>query len=211
MTPDIARRCAVSLYAAMAVAVGCGLLVVPPFDWLGLVQRLPAPAGLLAGAVHAGLAWWAASLCLRTLADPSAAHGRAAPLGRASRLMLMLTVALAWGLWLVHLQWSDGGDARALLWLQLSPLWLWPAGLRSARLPTGVRRPVAAPGSLESGTPKPRADATEHLGDDLRPVDHVDMGRPGHAKALGTRQHRRGGREHDVVAVAEAAQEQAAA
>lgn len=211
MTPDIARRCAVSLYAAMVLAVGCGLLVVAPFDWLAPLQQLPVGGGAVAGVLHAVLAGWAVRLTWRTLAAPGGAAAHAAPLRRPASLLLGMAVAMAWGVWMVHLQTTGGGDARALLWLQCSPLWLWPAGLGSPRRAAGgVARPTATR-SVEPAAAKPRADAPEHLGDDLRPVGQVDMRRTSNVKGLRTGEHRGGRRKHDVVAVAEAAQEQAAA
>jgi hypothetical protein len=150
MTPELARRCELFLFCAMAAAVGAGLWVVPAFDIFGALQRLQAPFGLIAAVSHVLLAWLSGELVLGAMA-----------------------------VWMSSLWHPHGADARALLWLQTLPLWLWPAGLmgpRQGRLPQYLRD---AQRDMATAT-----DSGQHLQHDTGSMQSAEINRVGHMALL---------------------------
>lgn len=127
MTPDISRRCGLSLFFAMAFAVAAGLWALPAFDPLASLHRLDASAGSpwLAGAAHAVLGACAAALSWRQLAR----RLNRAWDDRPAWLALGLVWVIGLGAWMLGALEDRSGDARGLLWLEMLPLWLAAAGL----------------------------------------------------------------------------------
>ena len=195
MTPELSHRCALLLFVALAMAVACGLLAAPVLDPLAPLRRLPLAGTLLAAMCHGSLAWLGLSLTQRWLAPASSALPSRAFLG------LLVGAALAW--WMASLLLGGGADARILLWLQTLPLWALVAGLPGGFKPAG-RRGRALPGAT---FPQRGKHPLEHLG----AVDHGHVRRARNVPGAGAGQQRAGGRKDNVVAMAEAAQEQAAA
>ena len=196
MPPDLARRCALILFASMAIAIGCGLFAVPAFDPLAVMQQLPAPLGVLALVAHGVVAWLSTEMTRVYLAR-RVDQRFDAPMAR--RLQWGLIVA-ALGWWVYTGQLLRAGDARALMWLELLPLWLGPAGLvrrRSGQGWAGMHTTVL-------GT----QEFAQHFHHDTRSMDQVDMGSGGHMTLLGTRQPSRARRKHHVVAPGAVAAEQ---
>jgi len=186
----------------MALAVGGGLMALPVVDPLEALGHHGLLATLLAGVLHGLLAWLGGSLALRRLAcrtHPSWA-------GRRARWALGLLLGAGLGWWLLTGQAAPlhraGADARPLMWLQLLPLLLWPAGLLT--LQSGDRGHGGRGG-------KRSAHPTQDLRQGPGVVNQVNVPRGGQVVDLGARQARAGGRKHDVVAMAKTAQEQAAA
>jgi hypothetical protein len=109
----------------------------------------------------------------------------------------------AWLWWLGSWQFTEVADGRALLWLEMLPLWLWPAGLLS---PGPVREPVCgaqcrrSPASARA--PCPLAYGLE----DGRVLEQVHMAGPRYRQSFTAGPHGALGREHDAVAGAEDAQ-----
>ncbi|OYT86983.1 MAG: hypothetical protein CFE46_12175 [Burkholderiales bacterium PBB6] len=171
MTPELARRCELFLFCAMAAAVGAGLWVVPAFDIFGALQRLQAPFGLIAAVSHVLLAWLSGELVLARLAR----RHHSAWQRRAVRAGLVVLVMGAMAVWMSSLWHPHGADARALLWLQSLPLWLWPAGLmgpRQSRLPQYLRD---AQRDMATAT-----DSGQHLQHDTGSMQSAEINRVGH-------------------------------
>lgn len=198
MTPELSHRCAQMLFLALAMAVACGLWAAPALDPLAPLRRLPLAGTLLAAMSHVSLAWLGLNLTLRWLAPRSSTPPPRPLLG------LLVAGALAW--WMLSLLLGGGADARALLWLQSLPLWALVAGLPAGRRPAGrtLHRRRSAPGAALSQRGE---DLLEHVGS----VDHGHMRRARQVPGTGTGQQRPGSRKDNVVAMAEAAKEQAAA
>ena len=199
MTPELNQRCANALLLALALAVACGLMALPAFDLLDPLRQGPVAGGLLAALLHGALAWLGLSLALHRCGW---ARGPAHASSLAALLRLSLVgAALTW--WLLSLLIEPRADARALLWLQTLPLWCALAGIgRRERRPGRTR--------MGAGIPKLPAvsqrhqQAVKHLG----AVQHLHMRGAGDVPGARTGQARVGGGEHDVVAMAVAAQEQ---
>jgi hypothetical protein len=192
MTPDISRRCGLSLFFAMSLAVAAGLWALPAFDPLNSLQRLEAlrQAPWLAGALHAVLAACAGTLSWLQLAR----RVNRAWDERPAWVALGLVWVVGLGAWMLGALEDRSGDARGLLWLEMLPLWLAAAGLWG--------RPAQA--SRLSGQPERVAQRGPAVG----VVNQLDMGTGGNVLGPGSLQHGRGRRENNVVAMTEQAQEQ---
>lgn len=192
MTPDISRRCGLSLFFAMAFAAAAGLWALPAFDPLNSLHRLDALGRppWLAGAVHAVLAACAGALSWRRLARPANRAWNERP----AWLALGLVWVIGLGAWMLGALEDRGGDARGLLWLEMLPLWLAVAGLWG--------RQVSASHLAV------QAERITQRGPAFGVVNQVDMGTGGDMLRPGPFQHGRGCREDNVVAMAEQAQEQ---
>lgn len=131
------------MYAAIHVALACGMLSLGPVDPWGLLR--PTHDGwfwtTLLLSCHAAWALASIELVLRGLARRIDSRCTQ-PL---VRLLAVLAVLLATAAWLLSAALSGAAesDARALLWLQLLPLGLWPAGLIGRQI--GARRPGTEP------------------------------------------------------------------
>jgi len=191
MPVDIDLRCSLVLFLALSLGVGCGLIALPAFDPV-LALNPGQPWSLaLAFAAHGLLAWASTEMIRRQL--PS----RTTPVwsDAAGRWAQALALAAAFAWWTARLWSVSAPDARALVWLESLPLWLFPAGL--LRFPSvSGRRPQIDVGGLK---------ALQHLRHDGRLIHQIDMGGGGHMAFFGVGQHRIAGREHDIVAVAEEA------
>lgn len=192
MTPDISRRCGLSLFFAMAIAVAAGLWALPAFDPLTSLHRLEALGNTpwLAGATHAVLGACAGAMSWRQLARRVDRAWDERP----AWLALGLVWFLGLGAWMLGTLEDRGGDARGLLWLEMLPLWLAAAGLWG--------RPAQASHLVG------QAERIVQRGPAFGVVNQVDMGTGGDMLRPGPFQHGRGCREDNVVAVAEQAQEQ---
>lgn len=195
MTLAIARRTDAALFAALALALGFGLLAAPAFDPLEILSQHRV-LFWLAGCLHAALGWWGGELALASLGR----RFHPAWNGTATRwaLGVALLVALAW--WWMSLQAPSShlADGRPLLWLELQPLMLWPAGLLARR--SVIDEPVFT--TLEQG---------QHHCHDTRMMNQVDVRRGGHMADPRIGKAGAGRRKDDVVTVTEAAHEQATA
>jgi hypothetical protein len=191
MTQDVQRRSEFVLFVALSLGLGAGLWVLPAFDPLDALSRWPAPAALIAGLLHGVLAWMGGELALACLVRRQLAGRQPAALRWAWRVLV--AGALAW--WAASPWWQAVHDARALLWLQLMPLLLWPSGLLGWR-------------DLRSAA---RAEPMQQVRHDQRVQDQVHVRRGGQMPVAGVRQASRAGRKDDVVAMAVEASEQSAA
>jgi hypothetical protein len=195
MTPELSRRCGWSLFVALALAAGAGLVALPSLDPLRALPRLEMPgSGLwLAGTVHALLAGAAGALTWHRLAHRVHPAWGSLP----ARAALLCTWLLGLSIWAVGALDVGAGDARALMWLELLPLWLGVAGLWGSA--AGASGPVGQAQRAPGFAP--------HLG----VVNQVDMRRAGDVAVPGTVEQGRRRREGDVVAVAVEADEPFAA
>lgn len=183
MSPAVVlRRSSALLFAALALAMACGLGSLPPVDPLRSLRELAGAPALLAAALHLGLAALGAEASRRALAR----QGVALCEGEAARWGVAVTSVMAWLWWVGQWQLGEVADARALLWLEMLPLWLWPAGLLQA----------------------PSAQAAAHRVEHFGAAEQIDM--PGARHLEPVRPRPRLGRlgEHDVVAAAEHRQPQ---
>jgi len=191
MPVDIDLRCSLVLFLALSLGVGCGLIALPAFDPLLALNPGQPWSRALAFAAHGLLAWAGTEMIRRQLpAQKSPVWSDAA-----GRWVQALAVVAAFAWWTTSLWSVSAPDARALVWLESLPLWLFPAGL--LRFPSVDRRkPQAGVGGVK---------ALQHLRHDTLLIQQIDMGGGGHMAFFGVGQHRMAGREHDVVAVAEKA------
>ena len=194
MTPDLHRRCAVLLFAALAMAVACGLLVAPPLDPWSPLRRVPVAGVLVAAVVQGALAWLGLSLAMRWL-WPDA--------GTWPRVLLAAPVAGALAWWVGSLLLSDQADARALCWLQSLPVWAIVAGLSGGRS-LQTRHLLRRPSIDQTTFSHTRQQAVE----DLRVVEQGDVRSPRNVQASPAGQARAGSRKDNVVAMTEGTQEQ---
>jgi hypothetical protein len=182
------------LYGAMALAVAAGLSALPPLDPLEVLREQAGPWGLLTALLHLCVAGLCTLACRRAFVRQGFALQ-----GRRMRWLCAAAVLGAWLWWLGSWQFTEVADGRALLWLEMLPLWLWPAGLLSPGpvRESGLRRSVpAAPASARApcsrwhtASKTPRAGAGPHGRPPLPPELHRRATRrPG----SGTRCCRRG-------------------
>jgi hypothetical protein len=191
MPVNLARRCALVLFLALSLGVGCGLIAAPAFDPLAWLPQGGWARGSLPFLLHGLLAWGSTVLVRRQLSARVDASW-SAPAARWA-LNLGVVAALAW--WAASAWSSSVPDARALLWLELLPVWLAASGV--LRDPLAERRRL--PADVGSG------ETTQHFRHDTRLMNQIDVGSGGHMTVLGASQQRMARREHDVVAVAEKA------
>lgn len=151
------------MYAAIHVALACGLLSLGPVDPWGLLRHTHDNWFWTALVLSCHAAWAIASveLVLRRLArriDSRCMQPRV-------RLLAVLVVLVATAAWLLSaaLSGATESDARALLWLQLLPLGLWPAGLIGRQM--GARQPGADPSAASR--------SALVLSDGREPVQHI--------------------------------------
>ncbi len=199
LTPTpIARRSTVMLYLAMTLAVGCGLGMLPPLDPLEALRQPPDPLGGVAALLHLGLASLGMAACRRALQRQGSRW--------AARRWLVWgghgVVAVAWLWWLGSWQLTPTADARALLWLEMLPLWLWPAGLLDLRM---ANRPEDASGVAALGR-APLLQALPYGFEHSGLFEQIDVAGLRHRQSFTTGPHRQPGREHDAVTGAVEAQ-----
>lgn len=198
MSTPIARRSTVMLYLAMSLAVGCGLSMLPPLDPLEALRQPPEPLGGLAALLHLGLSSLGVEACRRALLR----QGGALATGRRLAWLGLGAVAAAWLWWLGTWQLTPTADARALLWLEMLPLWLWPAGLLDLR---ATPRPQDASDAATFNRPallQALPYGFEHSG----LFEQIDVTGLRHRQSFTTGPHRQPGREHDAVTGAVEAQ-----
>lgn len=189
MTQDVQHRSEFVLFFAMSLGLGAGLWVLPAFDLLDPLTHWFAPAALLAGLLHGLMAWLGGELVLACVARRQSPARRLRALRWSVRSLL--ATGLAW--WALSPWWSGGQhDARALLWQQLLPLLLWPAGLLCWA-------------DLRSGT---RGQPVQQRRQGLGVVHQSHMGRGRQVVMPGIRQAGGAGRKNDLVTVAVEAGEQ---
>jgi hypothetical protein len=198
MTPELTRRCASFLFLALALATAFGLMSLPAFDWLEPITRLSGELAWLTFSLHATLTWLCISLVTRQLAR----HVHPAWQSSAARGAALVLLGLALGWWLLTHYRLDNADGRGLLWLQTLVLLLWPAGLLS-----GTARPARS----NRGGDIDDAELSQYCWHDTGAMKEVEVGRGGHMASPRARQHRALGRKHDVIRVAEDAEEALAA
>lgn len=197
MSAQIARRSTLMLYLAMALAVGCGLSVLPPLDPLAPLRERPWASSLLPAALHLALASLGAHICRCTILR----QGDAKEYGRGLQWLCAGAVAAAWLWWLGTWRYDEQADARALLWLEMLPLWLWPAGLRGQSAMSVLRHANstrAKPAFLSTGL-----QALQYGVEDSGLLEQVDMTGPRHRQDFAAGPDRAPRGEHNAVARAE--------
>jgi len=201
MSAQLAQRSTFMLYGAMALAVAAGLSALPPLDPLEVLREQGGPWGLLTALLHLGLAGLGTLACRRAFVR----QGVALLQGRHMGGFCAVAVLAAWAWWLGSWLFIEVADGRALLWLEMLPLWLWPAGLLHP-----------GPGS-ERARHRASKPAVAHFGgtalhplaygfEDDRMLEQVHMAGPRHRQSFTAGPQRGLGREHDAVAGAEDAQ-----
>ena len=200
MSAHLAQRSTLMLYGAMALAVAAGLSALPPLDPLEVLREQAGPWGLLTALVHLCLAGLGALACRRAFVR----QGFDLMQGLRARGVCATLVLGAWAWWLGSWQFTEVADGRALLWLEMLPLWLWPAGLLSLGPNRASPRRTSVPVAARFGGAalNPLAYGLE----DSRLLEQIDMAGARYRQSFTTGPQRALGREHDAVAGAEDAQ-----
>lgn len=201
MSAHLAQRSTLMLYGAMALAVAAGLSVLPPLDPLEVLREQAGPWGLLTALLHLCVAGLCTLACRRAFVR----QGFALLQGYRMRWLCAAAVLGAWLWWLASWQFTEVADGRALLWLEMLPLWLWPAGLLSPGpvRESGQRRSGPAVGRFGGGPLQPLAYGLE----DSRVLEQVHMAGTRYRQSFTTGPHGPLRREHDAVAGAEDTQD----
>jgi hypothetical protein len=188
------------LYGAMALAVAAGLSALPPLDPLEVLREQAGPWGLLTALLHLCVAGLCTLACRRAFVR----QGFAQLQGRRMRWLCAAAVLGAWLWWLGSWQFTEVADGRALLWLEMLPLWLWPAGLLSPGpvRESGLRRSVPAAPRFGPSALQPLAYGLE----DSRVLEQIHMAGPRYRQSFTAGPHGALGRERDAVAGAEDAE-----
>ncbi|WP_148289633.1 hypothetical protein [Ideonella sp. B508-1] len=200
MSAQLAQRSTFMLYAAMALAVAAGLSALPPLDPLEVLREQGGAWGLLAALLHLGLAGLGLLACRRAFMR----QGLTLLQGRRVCGVCAAAVLGAWAWWLGSWQFTEVADGRALLWLEMLPLWLWPAGLLHPG-PAHERPGRHSAPAIRPFGRHPLQTLAYGFEDDAL-LEQVHMAGPRYRQSFTAGPQRALGREHDAVAGAEDAQ-----
>ena len=196
MSPELSLRSRRVLVVALAMAAAFGLSLMSPFDHGEWLRHSPLAGPWLAALAHGGAGWWGLMLAVQAWA-PSGLRGT--PASGAVSAVAAMGVGVALLMWVLSLLLSGAADARALLWLQILPLWSHLARLAlSPRPPFDGRRAAMGGQGPEVALTQGPEQAIKHR----RVVQQGQVGHTGHTQMLrpGPRVAQRG--KHDGVAVA---------